>query len=30
MEKESPVGLFTAEEIAEIRNGLAIPENGNE
>ena len=30
MEKESPVGLFTAEEIAEIRSGLAIPENGNE
>ena len=26
MEKESPVGLFTAEEIAEIRNGLAIPD----
>ena len=30
MEKESPVGLFTAEEIAEIQSGLAIPENGNE
>ena len=26
MEKESPVGLFTAEEIAQIQEGLAIPE----
>ena len=26
MEKESPVGLFTAKEMAQIQDGLAIPE----
>ncbi|MDY6268071.1 MAG: hypothetical protein SPL39_03735 [Selenomonadaceae bacterium] len=29
MEKESPVGLFTAEEIAQIQEGLAIPDTEN-